>query len=51
MFPRKLRIEIGLAVGLKLVALVLVYYFLVVPTTKPPPDRESVRVHLLGQPN
>ena len=51
MFPRKLRIEVGLLLAVKIIALALIYHVYVAPDLKQPLDREAVRAHILAQQN
>jgi hypothetical protein len=51
MFPELLRRDILLLLCAKAVALVLIYYVFIVPSTRPEPGRAAMQAHLLDDPS
>ena len=48
MFPKLLQRDILLLLGAKAMALALIYFVFIAPSTKPEPDRAAMQAHLLG---
>jgi hypothetical protein len=48
MFPKMVRRDVIVLLCIKVMALTLIYYFLVAPVSKPEPNGQAMAAHLIG---